>query len=138
MVAATDRAGERDIRLRIAMQAKQSEDRAGGPAHHVELFVRGNQLVRKQPCCAFSVLQQGCVAGTFGNHAKTIDDRAQPSCGADAKRTGKASRAAAVQVSADMREAGKGKFGRWCVPADGAMRGKEQRNSGRAVVEIGA
>ena len=47
MFAATDRAGERDIQLRVAMQAKQSEDRTGGPAHDVELLVCGDQLVRK-------------------------------------------------------------------------------------------
>src|SRR5215470_5470926 len=36
-----------------------------------------------------------------------------------------------------MRETGDGKFGRWCVLAHSAMRGKEQRNSGCAIVEIG-
>ena len=72
MLAATDRASERDIRLRIAMQAKQSEDRAGGSAHDVKLLVCGDQLVRKQLRRAFSFLQQGGVAGAFYSQTSTL------------------------------------------------------------------
>jgi hypothetical protein len=136
MLAATDRAAERIVRLRIAVQTQQREDRAGGPAHDVKLLVRCDQFVRKQPRCALRVVQQRAVAKAFCDYAKTIDNRTQASGGADAKRTRKPCRAAAVQVSADVGEPGKGKFGRWCATADGAMRRKKQRNSSGAIIEI--
>ena len=48
MVAALCRAGEHAAGFGVAIKPKQREDRAGAAAHHVELPVRGNELVGKE------------------------------------------------------------------------------------------
>ena len=94
------------------MKPQQTEDTAGASAHHVELLVRRDQVITEQFRRRMRVREQVVVAQALRHHGERIDDRAQPGRAARAQGSRHASRVAALEGLAHMRDRRQCQFSR--------------------------
>src|ERR1700733_11607854 len=138
MFAALYRAAQRAAGLGVAIKPQQREDRAGAAAHHVELPVRGNELIGKELRRRVRVRQKIGVVEALRGQSQRIDDRAEPGGAAKTECPRRPRGVAAFQVFAQIRQRGERQLPRSGVARDRGMRGKKHRDAAIAVVEIRA